>query len=264
MIPLIKWTLWQRRRSIIGWSIGISLLIFINMIFYPTFKDQAAELQKSFESLPEAAVQLFGGSTDFFSPVGFLNSQIFFMMLPLYLAIMAIGLGHKLIAQEEQDKSIELILSRPISRSKLLLAKSTAGIMSLIIVTVVGLATTLIVGEIVKLDINTVYVLLATLSCFLLIVSFGAVAFMLSALGKPRSVSVALSATLALGGYIIVSLVSTVSWLEIPSKFFPFYYYKSSAILYGYMEWSNLLFFGAIIVLCGIISWVAFRRRDIG
>jgi ABC-type transport system involved in multi-copper enzyme maturation permease subunit len=103
---------------------GVSIFIFINMIFYPTFKDQAAELQKSFESLPDAALQLFGGSSDFFSPVGFLNSQIFFLMLPLLLGILAISLGSSLLAAEERDSTIESLMARPISRTHLLLHKS--------------------------------------------------------------------------------------------------------------------------------------------
>jgi hypothetical protein len=43
MMPIIKWTLWQRRWSAFWWSLGVSAFIFINMIFYTTLRDQAAE-----------------------------------------------------------------------------------------------------------------------------------------------------------------------------------------------------------------------------
>lgn len=264
MKSLIKWTLWQRRKSTIAWSVAVSAFIFINMIFYPTFKDQAAELQKSFESLPEAAVQLFGGSTDFFSPVGFMNSQIFFIMLPLLLGVLGINLGHKLIAQEEQDGTMELLLSRPISRTKLLFAKAIAGTLILTIVTLVSLATTLIVGELVDLDVAAGRTITVTAVCFLMAVSFAALAFMLSAMGKTRSISVAAAAAVAIGGYLVASLSATVSWLETPSKVFPFNYYESEALLRGTAEWVNILYFVGLIAGCGIISWFVFRRRDVG
>lgn len=263
MIPIIKWTIWQRRWNIFWWSFGIFSFIFINMIFYPTFKDQAAELQKSFESLPEAAVQLFGGSTDFFSPIGFLNSQIFFIMLPLILGVLAISLGSNLIAREEQDHTIESLLARPISRSRFLIGKSLAGVFILGFITLVGLLTTVVIAKLVDLDVSIMRMSGATLVCFLLAFSWGAIAFLFTALGKARAASLGLASTIALGGYFVSSLAGTVKWLEEPSKVFPFHYYQSEAILRGIYDWMNIIFFIGVIIICGVISWVVFRKRDI-
>ena len=263
MKSLIKWTLWQRRFSTFWWSVGAFGLIFLNMVFYPTFKDQAAELQKSFESLPDAAVQLLGGSTDFFSPVGFLNSQIFFLMLPLILGILAISLGSNLIAREEQDKTLEPILAKPVLRSRYLMARALAGLIILSIVTFVGLITTVVTGQLVNLDVAVSRIVLATAACFLLVLSFGAIAFLFTALGRARSLSLGVTTVIALGGYLISSLAGTVSWLETPAKLFPFHYYQSEAILRGTFQWSNIIFFLAVIVIGALISWIGFRRRDI-
>lgn len=263
MIPIIKWTLWQRRMSTIWWSIGSFGLIFINMIFYPTFKDQAAELEKSFESLPDAAVQLFGGSTDFFSPVGFLNSQIFFLMLPMILVILAIGLGSSLVGREEEDLTIEPILARPVSRSKFLLAKAIAGTIILSIVTLVAFLTTVITGKIVELDVPLGNIFLATVACFLLVLSLGAVAYLLASLGRARSASIGIAAFLALGGYLVSSLSETVKWLSGPSKLFPFHYYSPEQILRGSFDWANVIFPVTLTIVCAVLAWLSFRRRDI-
>ena len=237
--------------------------MFINMIFYPTFKDQAAELQKSFESLPDSAVQLFGGSTDFFSPVGFLNSQIFFIMLPLLLGILAIGLGSSLIAREEQDKTIEALLSRPVSRTRLLFSKAIAGLLQLSIVTAVTLLTTIVVARIVAIDVPILYIAAATFACYVLAISFGAIGFLLTATGRARGLSLGLGTVVALGGYIISSLAGTVAWLKAPSYIFPFHYYQSEAILRGNFVWSDMFVLFGLIAVCGLGSWIAFRRRDL-
>ncbi len=263
MTPIARWTVWQRRWSTLWWSLGIFSFIFINMIFYPTFKDQAAELQKSFASLPETAVQLFGGSTDFFSPVGFLNSQIFFIMMPLILGILAISLGSSLLAREEQDKTIEALMARPVSRGRLLTGKISAGIIILFFVSLIGLAATVIIAKVVDLEIPTSKIILVNSVCFMFALSCGAVAFLLTAFGKTRSLSLGLASTIAIGGYLISSLSGTVSWLENPSKIFPFHYYQSEAILRGTYDWVNLIFFLVMILGCGIISLLVFRRRDI-
>jgi ABC-2 type transport system permease protein len=241
----------------------MSAFIFINMIFYPSFKNDAEELQKSFENLPDAAVQLFGGSTDFFSPVGFMNSQIFFLMLPMILGILAIALGAGLLAREEQDKTIESLLARPVSRTKLLQAKATAGVIILALVSLLGLITIILTSKIVGLEIANSVLIQAMFVCFLFALSLGSIAYLMTATGKARGASIGIAAFVGIGGYLISSLSGTVSWLEFPSKLFPFEYYQSESILRGTYNWNNLWYFVALIGLCKLLSWLAFRRRDL-
>jgi ABC-2 type transport system permease protein len=263
MNSVIKWTLGLRKISTLWWSFALTVFLFINLIFYPSFKNDAEELQKSFENIPDAALQLLGGSSDFFSPIGYINSQVFFIMLPMILGILAISLGAGLLAREEQDKTIESLLSRPISRSKLLSAKALSGVFILFFVSMVGLITTIVTAKIVDLEISTSALIQASFVCFLLTLTFGATAYLLTATGKARSASIGIATFVALGGYIIGSLSGSVSWLSAPSKVFPFHYYQSEAILRGTYNWNNVWYFVVFILLCAIFSWIAFRRRDL-
>lgn len=263
MNSIIKWTMKLRKTSTLWWSFAMAMFIFINMIFYPSFKNDAEELQKSFENLPDAALQFIGGSSDFFSPVGFMNSQVYFIMLPMILGILAIALGSGLIAREELDKTIEGLLARPISRTKLLASKAFAGIGILTIVSLVGLITVMITSKLVDLEISSTNLVLATFVCFLMTLTFGAVAYLLTATGKAKSASIGVATFFALGGYIIGSLAGTITWLSGPSKLFPFHYYQSEAILRGTYNWNNIWYFVLVIILCAVLSWIAFRRRDI-
>lgn len=263
MNAIIKWTVWQRRMSTFWWSFGTAFFLFINLIFYPSFKNQAAELEKSFENIPDTAVQLFGGSTDFFSPVGFLNSQIFYIMLPLLLGILAISLGSNLLAREEQDHTIDTLMARPVSRSRLLGAKALAGLVILSIIAVISLIVTMVFSKATDIAVPLPNIAAATLVCFLLAISFGAVSFLLTALGRARGASMGIGAVIALGGYIVSSLAGAVDWLEWPGKMFPFHYYQPEAILRGTYDWINTLFLIAVIVICAVLSWLVFRKRDL-
>lgn len=263
MPAVTKWTLKIRKTSTIWWTVGIVAFMFINLIFYPSFKDSAAELQKSFDSLPEAAVQLFGGSTDFFSPVGYLNSQVYFLMLPLLFGMLAITLGSSLLAREEQDKTIESVLSRPISRSSLLAQKALAGGTILIIASFINLFATLVIIKMVDLEIASIRIVEASFVCFLMVLSFGTIAYLFTATGRAKGASLGITALIAFGGYVVSSLAGTVKWLEGPSKVLPFNYYKSESILRGTYNWNNVWFFVFVIVVCAVGSWVAFRRRDL-
>lgn len=263
MFGVIKWSLWQRRWSTLIWTLSFILFIVLNVALYPSFKDQAAEMEEVFAQLPDAAVSLLGGSTDFFSPVGYMNSQVFFIMLPLLVGMLAISLGGKLLASEEQNHTIEALLARPVSRTKLLTGKAIAGFIILLVSTAATVISTIAVAKMVEIDVSTQNMVVVSLACFLLALSFGAIAFLLSAIGKTRVLSIGLAAGIAIGGYVISSLAGTVDWLELPSKIFPFEYYKSEAILNGTYDWGNLWILAAITVVCGILSWLAFRKRDI-
>ena len=260
---IFSWTLRQYKVSTIWWSIALAIFMFINLIFYPTFKNEAAELQQSFENIPDAALQLLGGSADFFSPIGYLNSQIFFIMLPMLLGILAISLGSKLLASEEQSKTIENLLSRPVSRGKLLFSKALAGVAITAIAALVSLVAIVVIAKLVKLEVSVTAMTQATFVCLLLVITFGAIAYAITATGRARGASIGIATFIALGGYIIGSLAGTITWLKVPSKLFPFTYYDSEAILRGTYNWLNIWYFIGVIIVCAVLSWVTFRRRDL-
>ncbi|HET7060139.1 MAG TPA: ABC transporter permease subunit [Candidatus Saccharimonadales bacterium] len=264
MKPVTRWTLWQRRWSTLWWSVGVASFIFITLVFYPSFKTAGSALEQSFSSLPKAALGLFGGSADFFSPVGYLNSQIFFLLLPLLLTMLAVSLGASLIAREEQNLTIEMLLARPVSRGRLLLAKATAGTLALATVSLVAMVTVVVCARIFGLDgVPSSSVALASLNCFLLAFCTGAIAFLLAATGRARGAAIGIATLIGFGGYILSSLAGTVHWLHGPSKIFPFNYFQSEAILRQTYHWTSALYFVAAIAVCGILSCIVFRRRDI-
>jgi len=264
MKQLIRWALWQRRWSIFWWGLGIIFFVFLTLIFYPTIRDQSAQLDKSFNQIPETARQLFTDTADIFSPIGYLSSQIFYLMLPLLLGILAIAQGMGAIGKEERDNTIELLLARPVSRGKLLLSKAAAAGIIIIFVGVLSGLAAAVMCQLTGLKVEFVDVLAATGCVILMSLCFGALAFMLSAFGRwGRSASIGITALFALGGYILVSLAPSVQWLRWPAKIFPFNYYHSSQLLTGSYNWTNALYFVGVVIGSLAASWIAFRRRDL-
>ena len=263
MIPIIKWELWQRRVSLMWWTIGIVATNAISLAFYPAFRDQSAALNQTFAQLPKSALALLSDSSDFLSPEGYLSSKVFYLVLPIMFTILAISIGSSLIGREEKEGTIELLLSRPISRTTLLLGKGLAG---LIAMSIVGLATiAAIAGQswLLNIEVPATNMALATLAAFLLGLSFGALAFFITMFGRARTASVGIASLYALGGYLIASFISSAAWLKYPAKAFPFVYYKPSEVMRGTYNWNNLIFILGVSIICAIASWIVFRRRDI-
>jgi len=264
MIAVIKWTFWQRRWSTLWWAIGIAAFIFLSLSFYASFRDQAAQLNQVLDRLPAAARSLFTGNADFLSPQGFLSARVYYLMLPLLLSFLAIGLGSSLISREEETGTLELLLARPISRTRLLAAKALAGLIITVTVSLTSLVSTLVICKLVKLEIPLGRVVVTTLTCTVLALVFGALAFAMSALGRSaRLASVGLSVIVALGGYIISSLAGAVKWLEWPAKFFPYHYYRPTETLAGVYVWRDSLLLLGITAILLIIAWQGFRGRDL-
>jgi ABC-2 type transport system permease protein len=263
-MKLIRWTLDQRKSAIIWWSLGIMIFIFVNLIFYPTFKDQQAQLDQSLNQIPDTAKQLFSDTPDLFSPVGYLSSQVFYLMMPLILGVLSISLGVSLLGKEERETTLELLLARPVSRLNLLLSKASAGLIILAIVAFAGTIFTAIMCKIVGLAVAVPSIMAAGLAAGLLATTFGAIAYLVASLGRAgRAASIGVAAVIALGGYIIVSLAGTVEWLRWPAKIFPFNYYHASELLSGRYNWANAIYFIAVTTVCMILAWLAFRRRDL-
>lgn len=264
MKEIIRWTIRQKRWSIIWWCAGIIFFVFLTLVFYPTFKDQADQFDKTFNQIPETAKQLFTDTNDLFSPVGYLSSQMFYLMFPLLLGILAINYGMSLIGKEERENTIEMLLARPVSRGKLLLGKASAGLLVVLVIGVISILFTALMCKLVGLAVPIPNILEAGGAVLLMSLSFGAIAFMLSALGRAgRAASIGIAVFFALGGYILVSLANTVTWLRWPAKIFPFNYYHSGELLSGTYNWLNAVFFVAVIIGCMVVSWAAFRRRDL-
>lgn len=264
MKPLVRWTFRQKRWTIFWWCIGILFFVFLTLIFYPTIKHQSAQLNKSFNHLAQTAKQLFTDTNDIFSPIGYLSSQVYYLMMPLLLGILAINQGMGLVGKEEHNNTIEMLLARPVSRGRLLMGKAAAGLIIVVGIGVLSALFTALMCKLVGLDVSTSGVLQAGAAVILLSLCFGAIAFLLSAFGRAgRAASIGITAFIALGGYILVSLSASVSWLKWPAKIFPFNYYHAAELLTGTYSWWNAIYFVLVIIGCLIISWLAFRRRDL-
>src|SRR4051812_45327837 len=132
MKPVIKWELRNRRSSIFWWTLSAVAVVTLILLIYPPLKHQADQFNKVINQLPDGLRQLKAGGTghvDVASPVDFLNSQLYYITLPILLIILTITRGSALIGRDEQDHTIELLLSRPVSRGRLLAGKAMAGVL---------------------------------------------------------------------------------------------------------------------------------------
>jgi beta-exotoxin I transport system permease protein len=264
MIPIIRWTLWQKRWYIFWWTIGVAAYMALIVVAYPPFRDQAATFNNTFNQLPSTVKSLVADTDNFFSPVGYLSSNAYYLMLPIVFSVLSIGLGSSLIARDEQDHTLELILSRPVSRGAILAGRALAAVCVMVIVTLFTAAVTILFAAIINLHIPLVRLLLVTAMSMRLAAIFGALAYLLTSFGKAvRVASIGIATLLLIASYLFTSLSGTVHWLRWPAKVLPYHYYHPSEILNGTSNWHEAVGMTAAILVLVLLSYVGFRRRDI-
>ena len=264
MKAIVTWELARRKFFILWWTVGISALISMTVLAYLSFKSDTKQLNDTFSGLTGSAGTFFGG-TDFFSPVGYLSSQVYYITLPILLIIMVTTLASGLMNRDENDATIELTLARPISRKRLLLARALAALIILAIVGILTYAVTVISVAIAGLDIGQKNLLLTHVLSFGFALSFGVISFALMALSQAtRKVATVVAIVASFGSYIVSSLAGFVSWLETPAKLMPYHYFDTAAMLSGQVSRGLIIYLVGVLVVGVIVATVGYSRRDIG
>lgn len=267
MIPILVWELRQRRTALMWWTFASVALTGILLLVYPSIHHQSQQLNNVINQLPAGLRGLKTGSSatvDVGSPIGYLNSQVYYATLPLIFIILAITRGGALLSRDEQDHSLELLLSRPISRGRILLGKALSGIAELVLV---GGATTLVIvllDHVVKLDLSIARLVVTSAYTTLFALSFGAIAFAITALGRlTKRASTGIAVLVSLGGYLITSLSGLTDFLKYPVKFAPYHYFTPDKILAGATPQGLNIYLISCFVLTTLVAYFGFRRRDI-
>jgi ABC-2 type transport system permease protein len=266
MLPIIKWELSERKTAILWWSVSAIILVTVLMLVYPSIRDQAEQLNKVLNQLPAGLRQLKTGGTqvDVASPVGYLNSQLYYATLPIILIILAVQRGSGLIGRDERDHTLELLLARPVKRSTLLVGKAISGLLELFIV--ITLTTLAVIGlaKLVKMDISTFRIVITSLYTYAFCASFGAIAYALTAAGRfTKRASTAIAILLSFGGYILTSLQGLTHYMQAPAKFAPYHYFSPDKTLQGQgVKGLNIYLIGIFIVTV-VLAYTGFRNRDV-
>ena len=185
-------TLWDQRWSLPWWTIGLVALAVITLLFYPFVRDTPL-LDELTEWMPEVLLRAF--------------------VVPLVLLAYAIVEGTGAIAGEEERGTLDLLLSNPLTRRRVVVEKFAA-LMGTTLVLAIGVA-------IVEMEISLGRVAKANLSARFLGMTFGACLALGSITGK-RGLSIGVASVLGFAAYFLNALAPLVKSLEPLTKLSPF------------------------------------------
>ena len=262
-VAAIAWhTLAQRSRSLLAWTLGLVLITVMQLAIYPSMASSGDAMQEYVDAWPEALREAFG-LADYTTGAGYLNTELFSMMLPLVLVGVALAAGAAATAGEEEQGTLELLLGTPVRRSTVLAGKLVAMTASVGIVSAAFVVTLIVGAPLVDLSIGSSYVIAATLMLALLAVLFGAVGLLLGALSGHRAVALGAGFGLAIAAYLLNVLAPLADWLEPWQSASPFEWALGDRPLFNGLAVGAVALIVAVAAAITAAAFAAFARRDI-
>lgn len=263
MTSVFSKTINDKRWFILGWMIGFAALAALMVTFYPAMH-QDGSLDQLVKTMPPAFQGLVGDLSNLQQFSTYLASQLFDIRVTIIGSVMVIILALGLTVAEEEAGQTRTLLSLPISRTKLFIQKWLAMVV-VISSTVVACAVSIYAMQVTineSIDHSVLWRLIAMTWLFL--ITLGTIVFSLAIGIGNRAVATGLGILVVVGSFILTTFSAGVDWLQEYEMVSLFYYFPAVDIAKTGARWEDIVVLSTITLLALFISWLNFRRRDIG
>jgi ABC-2 type transport system permease protein len=250
-------------KSLVIWSVIVTLLIMIAVAKFSAFAGNP-EMLSMLDSMPPAMLDALNmRAFNMTTLSGFYG--VMFIYFGLMGAIAAAMWGSDIISKEERDKTVEFSLVLPVSRSKVITAKALAALVNCIAFVLIVWAVSIVAVRSYNPDKAFYdYLALEMQAMFSIELIFLAVGLLLGSAMKQykRSSSTAVAIILATYFMSIVSVMNEN--LDFLKYLTPFKYFDAGELFRsGQIDGTYLLISTAIIVVCLVVAYWIYNRRDL-
>jgi beta-exotoxin I transport system permease protein len=245
------------------------VIIFIAGIMgmYVGMKENMSELIDTgfYSSIPEALSEaLYFHTNQWASVLGFYITY-FLYFVPIIAAIYSFILGNALVAKEEQDKTVEYLLSRPISRQQIILSKLVVLFVYTLGINLSAFLTGLICcGLSSAWEYNIKSLMVLHSYGFLYCLFFGCLGLFIAVKMKRARVISGFGMGIVLVLYFVNTLIRIIKTARFVLFITPLHYINLKIISenYAFEAWRLFIFLISISILI-ILSIRAYGKKDI-
>jgi ABC-2 type transport system permease protein len=250
-------------KSLLIWGGIVILFVVVGFSKFSAYEGNP-ELLAILDDLPPAMLSAFNFQAFNLTTIsGFLG--VMFTYFALLLSIAATMWGSDIISKEEADKTVEFSLSLPVTRSRLVTAKTGAAVVNCIGLLLITWGAAIAGSTQYQPNMEFYdFLRLSMLALFIMQMIFLAVGIFLGCAMKQykRASSVAIS--LLLGTYFMSIISGLNENLEFLKYFSPFKYFDAGVLLHGSKIDLTFVWISAGIIAVSMVgAYLTYARRDL-
>lgn len=261
---IYKHELKQNIKSLYIWSAVLVVTVVFFMLFYPSFSADIDAFEKMMDNYPEALKAAFGLTIlDISTAIGFYS--FVFIYVILFAAIQAANLGVSVFSKEVRDKTADFLLTKPVSRSKVITGKTLACLSILIGTNVIyNIITTGYMMLVYSEETPLKTLILVNLSLVFMQLIFFALGMIIAVILKRVRTVLPISLGLVFLFYILNTILLVGKDNGMLRYFTPFQYFIPAEIQKTDAYESKFIVAAIIVILiCVTSSYVIYRKKDI-
>ncbi len=250
-------------RPFVMWAAGVAFYVALLISIYPSIRKSAGAINEYVKNMPEAVRAAFMGSSDFTTPVGYVNVELLSWLAPIVLIAFAVAVAARSLAGEEENGTLALVLTHAVGRRRFALQKYAA-----MIVVVIALGATFwlsltVATAIAGTPVGAGDLAVAFVRLTLLGLAVGSVTFAVGGATGRRQAGIAAGAGVGVIMYLLNTLAVMNETIR-PLRHASFFYWAGGASPLGKpLDATGVLVMVATSALLLVATLVLFERRDV-
>ena len=251
------------RRSTIIWIVVICALVFGFLSIYKSFAVDVQTTKNLLAAYPPAVLAAINLKIEiFFTIYGFFGYLLTFLWLTG--SIQAMNLGISVLSKEISGKTADFLMTRPVTRARVLTEKLAAALTLIVITNVFYILTAVVGARAFSRDgVDMKLFVLITATFFFVQLFFLAFGFLLGAVVPKIKTVIAVTLPIVFSLFIISAFGSVINLAEV-DYITPFKYFDVSYIYYHHAyEPKYLWILAGFVIVSVVVSYVAFMKKDL-
>ncbi len=203
------------------------------------------------------------GVAEINTAVGYLKGNLYAVLLPLLLGLMAVTATGTLTAGDEEAGRLELLLALPVERRSVYLLRFLVVAFALAVVAFLVWAAVLMSVVSLDMDVTAAGVSAVSLTTWLLAVLHAGVAYAVAAFGARRGVTVGAAAAVLVVGYLLHAIAPLSDALEPLAAVSPWEWALGSDPLANGFPWGGIALLAVCCAVLAAVGTAVVDRRDV-
>lgn len=252
-------------KSLLIWTLIICIMLIVVFLIYPYMNENSGlnKIDEMMKMFPKEILEAFNMDSFSIATVfGWIKTEgyVFIILIgSIYSAI----LGSNILSNEEKDKTIEFLISKPITRNKIITSKLTCAFIDIFIFNLLVFLVEL-VGLSLSNELDFALLLKMSVSPLLLYYIMFSVSILITTMINNPKKTIYIGLSVAFIPYILQLLGTISDKIEI-LKNISFYEFISLKYLVnnGHINYTYLIIGFSIIIVCITSTYIIYNKKEL-